>query len=172
MRKYSYPYLFIVTVSSLGAIFLFYWWKVTIYRATFLYPLTSKYLMLISLAVSLLITLFLVGNGIMKKSPFQTYLKLFGGISIAMVLFSVIMVMAITWFIPGVPSSYTATYVYATGSSKSCSGADVDDPDLGTNIRICYPEGNYEYNNTIYVEKRSNLLGAVVTYARTTPSRF
>ncbi len=55
---------------------------------------------------------------------------------------------------------------------KSCSGADVDDPDLGTNIRICYPEGNYEYNNTIYVEKRSNLLGAVVTYARTTPSRF
>ncbi|HGE7219509.1 TPA: hypothetical protein ACQJLZ_003064, partial [Citrobacter freundii] len=53
-----------------------------------------------------------------------------------------------------------------------CSGADVDDPDLGTSIRICYPEGNYEYNNTIYVEKRSNLLGAVVTYARTTPSRF
>lgn len=69
MRKYSYPYLFFVTVSSLGAIFLFYWWKVTIYRATFLYPLTSKYLMLISLAVSLLITLFLVGNGIMKKVP-------------------------------------------------------------------------------------------------------
>lgn len=89
-----------------------------------------------------------------------------------MVLFSVITVMAITWFIPGVPSSYTAPYTYSTGSSKSCSGADVDDPDLGTNIRICYPEGNYEYNNTIYVEKRSNLLGAVVTYARTTPSRF
>ncbi|HAT7557687.1 TPA: hypothetical protein JAW29_004997, partial [Citrobacter freundii] len=115
MRKYSYPYLFFVTVLSLGAIFLFYWWKVTIYRATFLYPLTSKYLMLISLAVSFLITLFLVGNGIMKKSPFQTYLKLFGSISIAMVLFSVITIMAITWFIPGVPSSYTAPYTYSTG---------------------------------------------------------
>lgn len=122
MRKYSYPYLFFVTVLSLGAIFLFYWWKVTIYRATFLYPLTSKYLMLISLAVSFLITLFLVSNGIMKKSPFQTYLKLFGSISIAMVLFSVITIMAITWFIPGVPSSYTAPYTYSTGSSKSCSG--------------------------------------------------
>lgn len=58
----------------------------------------------------------------MKKSPFQTYLKLFGSISIAMVLFSVITIMAITWFIPGVPSSYTAPYTYSTGSSKSCSG--------------------------------------------------
>ncbi len=136
MRKYSYPYLFFVTLSSLGAIFLFYWWKVTIYRATFLYPLTSKYLMLISLAVSLLITLFLVGNGIMKKSPFQTYLKLFGSISIAIVLFSVIMVMAITWFIPGVPSSYTATYVYATGSSKEGANKQVISSQADSLIKI------------------------------------
>lgn len=38
-------------------------------QSDFLYPLTSKYLILISLAVSFFITLFLVGNGIMKKVP-------------------------------------------------------------------------------------------------------
>ena len=62
-------------------------------QATFLCPLTSNIKLLISLAVSFVnCTLFLVGNGIMKKESLQTYLKLFGGISIAMVLFSVIMV--------------------------------------------------------------------------------
>ncbi len=35
------------------------------------------------------------------------------------------------------------------------------------NIRICYPYGNYEYDNIIYVEKKINILGAVVTYAQT-----
>ncbi len=27
-------------------------------------------------------------------------------------------------------------------------------PDLHENIRICYPYGNYEYDNIIYVEKK------------------
>lgn len=43
----------------------------------------------------------------------------------------------------------------------------MDDPDLHENIRICYPYGNYEYDNIIYVEKKINTLGAVVTYAQT-----
>ncbi|MFA8040887.1 hypothetical protein ACEOA1_10960, partial [Escherichia coli] len=53
------------------------------------------------------------------------------------------------------------------GSSRSCSGAFVDDPDLHKNILICYPYGNYEYDNIIYVEKKTNALGVVVTYAQT-----
>ena len=70
-------------------------------------------------------------------------------------------------FLPGETSSYVAPYRYTSGSSKSCSGAEVDDPDLHENIRICYPYGNYEYDNIIYVEKKINILGAVVTYAQT-----
>lgn len=35
------------------------------------------------------------------------------------------------------------------------------------NILICYPYGNYEYDNIIYVEKKTNALGVVVTYAQT-----
>ncbi|VCY64871.1 hypothetical protein BANRA_01174 [Escherichia coli] len=42
----------------------------------------------------------------------------------------------------------------------------MDDPELHENIRICYPYGNYEYDNIIYVEKKINILGAVVTYAQ------
>lgn len=70
-------------------------------------------------------------------------------------------------FLHGETSSYVAPYRYTSGSSKSCSGAEVDDPDLHENIRICYPYGNYEYDNIIYVEKKINILGAVVTYAQT-----
>lgn len=167
MKKDSYPYLISVTVFFLGAVFLLIWWKVTIYRETFLNPVTSRYVILGSLAVSLFISIFAVSKGVVKDGKISAYLKLYGGISILMVMFSVVAVMTITYFLPGVYSSYTAPYTYASGSSKSCSGANVDDPDLKTNIKICYPDGDYEYGNTINVEKRSNLLGAVVIYAIT-----
>lgn len=168
MKKYSYPYLISVIVLFLSVIFLFFWWRATIYRVTFLNPITSRYVILASMAVSFFISVFLVSKGIVKDGKLSAYLKLFGGISIVMVILSVIPVMTITYLLPGTRSSYTAPYEYASGSSRSCSGADVDDPDLETNIRICYPDGNYKYGNMIYVEKRSNLLGAVVTSATTT----
>ncbi|WP_368536938.1 hypothetical protein [Enterobacter hormaechei] len=167
MKKDSYPYLISVTVFFLGAVFLLIWWKVTIYRETFLNPVTSRYVILGSLAVSFFISIFMVSKGVVKDGKISAYLKLFCGVSILMVMFSVVAVMTITYFLPGVYSSYTASYTYASGSSKSCSGADVDDPELETNIRICYPDGNYEYNDDVYVEKRSNILGAVVTHAVT-----
>lgn len=119
------------------------------------------------MAVSFFIAVLLVRKGMVKDGRFSAYLKLFGGISVVMVIFSIIPIMTITYFLPGVPSSYAAPYEYTSGSSKSCSGANVNDPDLGTRIRICYPDGNYEYNNIIYVEKRNNQLGTVVTYATT-----
>ncbi|WP_225391466.1 hypothetical protein, partial [Escherichia coli] len=56
--------------------------------------------------------------------------------------------------------------------SKSCSGAFVDDPDLQKTIFICYPYGDYQDGNVIYVKKRVNALGAVVTYAYATSGRF
>ncbi|EPZ5365166.1 hypothetical protein ACXO6R_005527, partial [Escherichia coli] len=37
---------------------------------------------------------------------------------------------------------------------------------------ICYPYGDYQDGNVIYVKKRVNALGAVVTYAYATSGRF
>ena len=75
-------------------------------------------------------------------------------------------------FLPGEDSFYSAPYEYSRGSSKSCSGAFVDDPDLQKTIFICYPYGDYQDGNVIYVKKRVNALGAVVTYAYATSGRF
>ncbi|MEB5733234.1 hypothetical protein MXE49_26095, partial [Escherichia coli] len=37
VKNYSYPYLTFVTLSVLGGIFLFIWWRNDVYRITYLY---------------------------------------------------------------------------------------------------------------------------------------
>ncbi|ECT8453064.1 hypothetical protein BWH33_23065 [Salmonella enterica subsp. enterica serovar Thompson] len=102
------------------------------------------------------------------KSPVD-YIKFFvaiGAFSAITVLFTAV---TMTYYLPGVTSSYTTHYKYSERTGKGdCSGGIVEDPDLGE-IKICYPAGNYSFDNYIYVEKRSNHFGAVVTYAITHP---
>lgn len=169
MKKYSYPFLFAATIIFLSLVFLFVLWERSIYRTTFLNQETSRYTILAAMAASFPVALLLVWRGVVKNGRLFSYLKLYAGLSVLMVMFSVPFVITLTYILPGMHSSYTALYEYAYRSRSSCSGAHVDDPDLGKNIRICYPEGNYKFNNEIYVEKRSNMLGAVVTYAATFP---
>lgn len=45
-----------------------------------------------------------------------------------MILFTLLV--TLIYFLPGEDSFYSAPYEYSRGSSKSCSGAFVDDPDL------------------------------------------
>ncbi|EAS0547010.1 hypothetical protein CQT46_11625 [Salmonella enterica] len=167
MKNYSYLYLFSVTALALGGVFLFFWWRADIDRATFLDPLTFRYIVLGSMGGAFIISLFLVSKGIIKDGRIDNYLKLFAGVSILVFALVLMPLITIVYFLPGEPSSYTAPYVYVSGGSRSCSGAEVYDPDLQKNIRICYPYGDYENGNIIYIEKRSNILGAVVTYAMT-----
>lgn len=169
-EKDSYPYLICMTVSGLIFIFLFFWWRADIYRVTFLNQSISHYYILFSMGIAFLLSLFWVKKGIVKQSGWKSlsaYLKVYAGMCIFAGFFLIIPLTTLTYFLPGETSSYVAPYRYTSGSSKSCSGAEVDDPDLHENIRICYPYGNYEYDNIIYVEKKINTLGAVVTYAQT-----
>lgn len=170
MKKDSYPYLICMTVSGLIFIFLFFWWRADIYRVTFLNQSISHYYILFSMGIAFLLSLFWVKKGIVKQRGWKSlsaYLKVYAGMCIFAGFFLIIPLTTLTYFLPGETSSYVAPYRYTSGSSKSCSGAEVDDPDLHENIRICYPYGNYEYDNIIYVEKKINILGAVVTYAQT-----
>ncbi|ENT7524860.1 hypothetical protein ACE45P_004443 [Escherichia coli] len=170
MKKDSYPYLICMTVSGLIFISLFFWWRADIYRVTFLNQSISHYYILFSMGIAFLLSLFWVKKGIVKQSGWKSlsaYLKVYAGMCIFAGFFLIIPLTTLTYFLPGETSSYVALYRYTSGSSKSCSGAEVDDPDLHENIRICYPYGNYEYDNIIYVEKKINILGAVVTYAQT-----
>ncbi|EAC1518636.1 hypothetical protein ACSFQ9_003014 [Escherichia coli] len=170
MKKDSYPYLICMTVSGLIFIFLFFWWRADIYRVTFLNQSISHYYILFSMGIAFLLSLFWVKKGIVKQRGWKSlsaYLKVYAGMCIFAGFFLIIPLTTLTYFLPGETSSYVAPYRYTSGSSKSCSGAEVDDPELNENIRICYPYGNYEYDNIIYVEKKINILGAVVTYAQT-----
>lgn len=122
------------------------------------------------MGIAFLLSLFWVKKGIVKQRGWKSlsaYLKVYAGMCIFAGFFLIIPLTTLTYFLPGETSSYVAPYRYTSGSSKSCSGAEVDDHDLHENIRICYPYGNYEYDNIIYVEKKINILGAVVTYAQT-----
>lgn len=170
MKKDSYPYLICMTVSGLIFIFLFFWWRADIYRVTFLNQSISHYYILFSMGIAFLLSLFWVKKGIVKQRGWKSlsaYLKVYAGMCIFAGFFLIIPLTTLIYFLPGETSSYVAPYRYTSGSSKSCSGAEVDDPELHENIRICYPYGNYEYDNIIYVEKKINILGAVVTYAQT-----
>lgn len=167
MKRYSYPYLITATLLLLTAAFMLVWWLGTIYWVTFLRDATLGYTTLSSMAVAFFLSLAMVRKGVVKNGTLSAYLKLYAGMCIltASVLF--MGVITVAYFLPGVRSAYSATYVYHYGSTRSCSGAEVRDPDLRRDIRICHPLGDAESNRAIYVEKRTSHVGTVITYAAT-----
>lgn len=169
MKKYSYPYLFSVTILFLGFVFGMMLWHGEIYRQTFLNRTSVRYMLVTALALALLISLLIIRRGVFNSSKFVDYIKLYAAISIVTALVAIMLLITATYYLPGKTSSYTTTYSYAYGSRSSCAGAEVNDADLGISIRVCHPVGNYEFNNRIYIEKRTNALGMVVTYAITFP---
>jgi magnesium-transporting ATPase (P-type) len=169
MKKYSYPYLFSVTILFLGFVLGMVLWRSEIYRQTFLNRTSVRYMFVTALALALLISLLIIRSGAFNSSKFIDYIKLYGAISIVTVLVAIMLLITATYYLPSKTSSYTTTYSYAYGSRNSCTGAEVNDADLDMSIRVCNPVGNYEFNNKIYIEKRTNALGMVVTYAITFP---
>lgn len=169
MKKYSYPFLFSATIAFLGLVYGVMWWHREVYRITFLSVSTTRYMIVAAMILALFISIYAIGRGAVKSNKHIDYLKFYGGACIVLFFVFAMALITMTYLLPGPVVTYTAAYSYAEGSRKSCAGADVDDPDLGTNIRICHPAGNYAFDNEIFVEKRNNALGSVVMYAMTSP---
>lgn len=175
MKKYAYPWLISVTVSTLLVIFFAVTWRVEIDRETFLNPVVIRDMLYVALALALLIMAlfvwFIIRKGTVGNTPPRQLFSAIGGsfvmaFALAMLIQHVILI-TLTWLLPGEVSTYTAPYRYTSGSSRSCSGAYVEEPELQKEIRICYPFGYYPSDNRITIIKRSNALGIVVLYAQT-----
>ena len=169
MKKYSYPYLFSVTILFLAFIFGGFMWHREVYRMTFLNRSTVRYMLMTVFIVALVTSCYVIKRGTIKSNKYVDYIRLFCAANISLLLVAILVLVTIAYCLPGEASSYTTNYTYAASSRSSCAGAEVNDVDLGSNIRICYPAGKVEFNNQIYVEKRSNAVGMVVTYAQTFP---
>ena len=107
------------------------------------------------MGIAFLLSLFWVKKGIVKQSGWKSlsaYLKVYAGMCIFAGFFLIIPLTTLTYFLPGETSSYVAPYRYTSGSSKSCSGAEVNDPDLHENIRICYPGNDSNLLIVFYVQ--------------------
>ncbi|SFE00918.1 hypothetical protein SAMN05216563_102513 [Phytobacter palmae] len=169
MKKYSYPYLFTVTIAAVAAIFGFFVWRNLVYRTTFLSHTTCRYMVMASLATTVLACFALRKRFAANISTRTEYLKAWCGMALGMALIFSALFTTLTWLLPGVESSYIAPYHYSSGSSRSCSGAQVYDRDLDEEIRVCGPSGNLYSARTLRVIKRTNALGMVVIDATTLP---
>lgn len=159
----------ICVLTGLAIIFFSVLWNVEVRRVTFLYSRTIKNSVLWGLVISIPVCCFLIRKGREKIKKPVDYIKLYIAASVLSVIVALIAATTMTYYIPGIYSSYTKHYRYSERTGKGgCSGARVKDPELGE-IKICYPAGNYPSDSYIYVEKRSNALGSVVTYASTLP---
>lgn len=169
MKHYSYLYLFTISIAVLLVIFGFIVWSSGIYTETFLNDATRKNFILIALGLSIGLSLYAFHRGIIKSEKRIDYIKFFMGSFIALTVVAVIPLMTLAYYLPGKTSAYAASYTYSPSGHRSCAGAKVDDPDLGRNIKICHPEGNYQFDRDIFVSKKTNALGSVILFALTTP---
>lgn len=169
MKKYSYPYLFSLTIGFLMLVFCIFWWKNEISRPTYLASSSLQFGFCTSLLVAIPITAFLIFKRRLLTNSLADYLKLYLAINILAMLVVIPAIITVTWILPGTASSYTAPYSYASGGRNSCSGAEVVDPQLQREIRICSPFGDLSDDSSLYVEKKTNALGMVVTFAKTLP---
>lgn len=171
MKNYSYPYLISITIGTLGIIFVVLTWKYEIEKVTFVYSQIQTYIVYTSLALSVAIFLFFMKAVRAKIKTKREFLKIYAGLFIGPFLLCFLTLYFITttliFILPGKYEHYTTRYQYSEKSGRgSCSGAQLNDPVYGE-IKVCHPAGAYHYDSKIYIEKRINALGFVVTYART-----
>jgi len=168
MKSYSYTTLLLATTGVLGCVFAFFIWRDKLDHSTFLANQTVRALFVGSLVLGLCL------SGSIKKwgkgkqiHGFTDNIKLVAGTVLIAYFIIYALLITLTWMLPGKMSTYTSRYEFSARSRNSCSGADVDDPDLKRRIKVCEPAGNYFYRGNIRVTKRSNFLGMTVVYATT-----
>lgn len=160
-----------MVIGTLGTIFLVLTWKYEIEKITFVYSQIQTYIATTSLVLSVVIFLLLMKKVRSKIKTKKEFLKIYTGLFIGSFLLCFFALYFITttliFILPGKYSHYTTRYQYSEKSGKGdCSGVKLNDPAYGE-IKVCHPAGAYHYDSKIYIEKRSNILGFVVTYART-----
>lgn len=89
-------------------------------------------------------------------------IKLFAGAVLMVIFLGYMLLTTLVWLLPGTISTYTAYSEFSAGSRNSCSGVDVNDPDLQRRIKVCEPAGNYFGGGMLSVTKRSNAAGMTI----------
>lgn len=171
MKNYSYSLLISIVVGTLAIIFLIFAWKYEIGEVTFVYSQVMTYIACTSLVLSVVVLLLLMRKINSKVKTKMEFLKACSAIFLcALFLCSALLygfTTTLIFILPGKSSHYITEYQYSDRSGRgSCAGARLYDPIQGE-IKICNPAGAYRDNSKIYVEKRSNALGFVVTGVRT-----
>ncbi|WP_337024755.1 MULTISPECIES: hypothetical protein [unclassified Pantoea] len=168
MKSCSYTTLLLATTVLLGCVFAFFIWRDEVHQTTFLAKQTVRALFVASLVLGLCLSGSIKKWGKGKQIHGVTdNIKLVAGTVLVAYFIIYALLITLTWMLPGKMSTYTSSYEYSARSRNSCSGVDVDDPDLKRQIKVCEPAGNYYYRGNIRVTKRSNVLGMTVVYATT-----
>ncbi|EMW0511067.1 hypothetical protein ACVD54_004879 [Enterobacter mori] len=169
MKKDSYAFLIPLIVGGLALIFGFVVWSIQIYRVTFLTVLGEQVLAVGALLLPLVVMAMFIAKRAFKGKTVVDVVKIYLGLIIFSLPVVIFFIVTAAWLLGGEYSAWSQPYRYESGGRKSCSGAKVYEPELKREIRICYPQGNYFIDSTLYVEKRSNSLGMVVLWAITRP---
>ncbi|MFH7909096.1 hypothetical protein ACKU08_004950 [Enterobacter cloacae] len=118
-----------------------------------------------ALLLALVPMVIFIRKGRLKGKRVAGAIKLYLGFFICSLPVAMFVIFTTAWLLEGDYSSWSKPYRYESSTRHSCSGAEVYEPELKKEIRICNPKGNVYSNSTLYVEKRSNPLGIVVLWA-------
>lgn len=166
MNSCSTPRLALIITSALGCIFIFFVWLNEIERTTFLAQPILKVLwcavLPLGLSVFLIIKKWGKGEAV---TGMMNNIKLFAGAVLMVIFLSYMLLTTVVWLLPGTTSTYTAYSEFSGGSRNSCSGVEVNDPDLQRRIKVCEPAGNYFSGGMLRVTKRSNAAGMTIINA-------
>ncbi|MDH2066852.1 hypothetical protein [Pantoea sp. GD03673] len=166
MNSYSTPRLALIISGALGCLVTFFVWRNEIDRTTFLTNplLQALWSAVLPLGLSVFLIIKKWGKGTAIKGILNN-IKLFAGAVLMVAFLSYMLLTTIVWLLPGTLSTYTEVSEFSGGGRNSCSGADVNDPDLQRRIKVCEPAGNYFGGGPLRVTKRSNTAGMTIVNA-------
>ncbi|MCT2417893.1 hypothetical protein N1689_08540 [Pantoea sp. XY16] len=163
MNSCSTPRLALIITSALGCIFTFFVWLNEIDRTTFLAQpvLKALWCAVLPLGLSVFLIIKKWGKGEPVKGMMNN-IRLFAGAVLMVIFLGYMLLTTLVWLLPGTISTYTAYSEFSAGSRNSCSGVDVNDPDLQRRIKVCEPAGNYFGGGMLSVTKRSTAAGMTI----------
>ena len=167
MKKARFSFWIPLIAGGIALISAFVVWSVNIYRVTYLSIRGEQYLACGALLLALVPMVYFIRKGRLKGKRLADAVKIYLGFFICSLPVAMFVVFTTAWLLEGDYSAWSKPYRYESNTRHTCSGAEVYEPELKKEIRICNPQGNVYSDTTLYVEKRSNALGIVVLWAIT-----
>lgn len=163
MKKNGYPGFFFWASFFVVALFLFIWWKNSVWQPTWGNTRSLWLICVLSLPLTVALFIWLKSKNVVED--LRHGLKLAAGLLLLSASVLCMLLYTVLYLTADRESHYTAAGQWTSGGRHGCGGMEIYEPELKKKIIVCEPYERASAAKNVQIYKRSSDYGIVVSKA-------